>query len=109
MKDAERQLRESVLREAPEVTADLLGQLDSWLREHRPDYYSHPLPGATADELDGFERHFGLPLPASFRALSRWRNGQRSDCPAALEDNRCFLPLDAVASTKELLDGMIGH
>ena len=40
--------------------------------------------------------------------LYQWRNGQRLDCFASLEYNRMFMPLEDAASTKRLLDGMIG-
>jgi cell wall assembly regulator SMI1 len=108
MKDAERRLLEMILRETPEVIAELLGELDCWLQEHRPEYYAKLQPGTSTANLDRFEEEFSLKLPASFRMLYQWRNGQHPDCFASLEDNRMFMPLEEIADTKRLLDGMIG-
>jgi cell wall assembly regulator SMI1 len=40
--------------------------------------------------------------------LYRWRNGQADGNYKSLQMNRMFSPLESVANTKELLDGMIG-
>jgi cell wall assembly regulator SMI1 len=84
-------------------------RIDQWLAAHRPDYYAQLQPGVGDAALDAFESRFTLRLPAAFRELYRWRNGQRPDCSASLQGNRMFVPLDEAAETKEMLDGMIGY
>ncbi|MBD2102534.1 SMI1/KNR4 family protein [Leptolyngbya sp. FACHB-261] len=84
-------------------------RIDQWLAAHRPDYYAQLHPGVDDTALDAFESRFSVRLPALFRELYRWRNGQRPDYSASLQDNRMFVPLDEVAETKEMLDGMIGY
>ncbi len=37
-------------------------------------------PPATESELDGLERHWGFPLPVSYRALMSLHNGARNFC-----------------------------
>jgi cell wall assembly regulator SMI1 len=108
MTDAERRLLEMVLRETPEAVAGLLGELDRRLRQHRPAYHALLQPGLSPSSLDRFEQAFGLALPVSFRMLYQWRNGQRPDCSASLENNRMFMSLAEVTDTKRMLDGMIG-
>jgi cell wall assembly regulator SMI1 len=48
-------------------------------------------------------------VPAAFRELYRWRNGQDPISFASLQGNRSFSTLEEIASTKQLLDGMIGY
>jgi cell wall assembly regulator SMI1 len=108
MTEAERRLLELIFRETPEVIAKLLDELDRWLQTHRPDYHAKLQPGVSPSSLDRFEQDFGLQLPVSFRMLYQWRNGQHPECSASLEDNRMFVPLEQVADTKRMLDGMIG-
>jgi len=85
----------------------LIERLDRWLAANRPDYYALLQPGATDAELDAFEDEFSLKLPAAFRALYRWRNGQDKRSFAPLQWNRSFCTLAEVARTKDLLDDMI--
>jgi cell wall assembly regulator SMI1 len=86
----------------------LIGRMDRWLATHRPDYYAQLQPGATETEFAAFEAQFGLRLPDDVRQLYRWRNGQNTTCFDPLQFNRMFSPLQDIAETKELLDGMIG-
>jgi cell wall assembly regulator SMI1 len=86
----------------------LLERLERWLAANRPDYLARLRPGVTAAQLDAFEARFGLKLPAAFRALYRWRDGQADGNFRSLQINRMFSPLESVTDTKELFDGMIG-
>jgi cell wall assembly regulator SMI1 len=86
----------------------LIRRLDRWLAANRTDYYALLQPGASGAELDSFEARFGLKLPADFRHLYRWRNGQDPMSSAPLQGNRSFCTLADIADTKNLLDGMIG-
>jgi cell wall assembly regulator SMI1 len=108
-KEAERRLLQALSRETPEGTADSLTRLDRWLAANRPDYYAMFRPGLADTDLDEFERHFGVKLPDSFRACYRWRDGQEEGCYDSIQDNFMFMPLASIRSSKELLDGMIGH
>jgi cell wall assembly regulator SMI1 len=86
----------------------LIERMDRWLAANRPDYYAVLQPGATDAELDDFEAQFAIKLPAAFRTLYRWRNGQDEMSSASLQGNRSFCTLAEIASTKDMLDGMIG-
>src|SRR5262245_51589031 len=86
----------------------LIERMDRWLAANRPDYYALLQPGASDADLDAFEAQFSVKLPAAFRAIYRWRNGQEAMSSAPLQGNRSFCTLDEVASTKDMLDGMIG-
>jgi cell wall assembly regulator SMI1 len=90
------------------VVESLLERLERWLAANRPDYLAGLQPGVTDAQLDAFEARFALKLPAAFRALYRWRNGQADGNYKSLQMNRMFSPLEDVADTKELMDGMIG-
>jgi hypothetical protein len=48
-------------------------------------------------------------LPADFRAVYAWRDGQDPNESASLQNNRMFSSLKEIAGTKEMLDGMIGR
>jgi cell wall assembly regulator SMI1 len=87
----------------------LIGRLDCWLAKNRPDYYVHLQPGATDAQLDAFEVQFSLKLPAAFRQLYRWRNGQDGMRSESLQQNFLFSSLEDISRTKELMDGMIGY
>jgi cell wall assembly regulator SMI1 len=88
------------------MISNLIDRMDKWLAANRPDYHSELQPGATNEELDAFEAKFNFSLPEDFRELYQWRNGQSGS--ASLEHNRMFSSLGEIASTKEMLDGMIG-
>jgi cell wall assembly regulator SMI1 len=90
------------------VVKPLLARLEYWLKTNRPDYLARLQPGVTDAQLDAFEAQFSLQPPTAFRDLYRWRNGQEEGCSASLQMNRMFSPLEAVADTKEMLNGMIG-
>jgi cell wall assembly regulator SMI1 len=87
----------------------LLARLEGWLITHRPDYYALLRPGASDAELDDFESRFALTLPAGFRQLYRWRNGQDPLSFASLQGNRSFMTLADIASAKAECDAMIGY
>ena len=87
----------------------LIERIDRWLIANRPGYYEFLQPGVTDSELDAFESQFSIKLPKAFRVLYRWRNGQDPMKSESFQGNRKFLTLEEVASTKDLLDGMIGY
>jgi cell wall assembly regulator SMI1 len=87
---------------------DLIRRADAWLQTNRPDYYAILRPGVSDAALDTYAARFGLELPTELRQLYRWRDGQDPAISKALVHNHRFIPLDDSASSKELLDGMIG-
>jgi cell wall assembly regulator SMI1 len=87
----------------------IIQRMDRWLAAKRPDYYNCLQPGVSDAVLDEFEARFSLRLPEAFRLFYKWRNGQDPRCNASLQDNRMFSPLEEIAETKNLLDGMVGH
>jgi len=88
---------------------NLISRADAWLKANRPDYYAKLRPGVDDEALDAYQARFGLALPMEFRELYRWRDGQDLGADArALIHNHMFLPLSESATSKELLDGMIG-
>ena len=87
---------------------DLIRRADVWLKANRPEYYAILRPGVGDAALDAYQARFGLVLPMELRQLYRWRDGQNLNVSAALVRNHMFMPLSQSASSKELLDGMIG-
>ncbi len=83
--------------------------VDRWLAVHRPAYYAALQPPVTNAALDAFEQRFSLQLPASFRDLYHWRNGQKPGNTESLYNNRMFMSLEDLSETKDMLDGMIGY
>ena len=61
---------------APKTLQEVLERLDAWYARYLPSVHKTLRPGATEAELDEFERKFGIRLPADFRALYRWHDGQ---------------------------------
>ena len=86
----------------------LIARADKWLAANRADYYEILKPGATDAELDAFEGRFAIKLPAAFRQLYRWRNGQDAKSFDSIQMNLSFSSLNEIAESKETLDGMIG-
>jgi cell wall assembly regulator SMI1 len=86
----------------------LLERMERWLAANRPAYFAGLQPGITDAQLDAFEARFSLKLPAAFRALYHWRNGQADGNYKSLQMNRMLSPLESVADTKALFDSMIG-
>jgi cell wall assembly regulator SMI1 len=86
---------------------ELIQQLDRGLSRDRPTYYGHLQPGATAADLAAFETRFDLQLPADFKTLYTWRNGQPNARSESLHDNWMFAAIDDIADTKAMLDEMI--
>lgn len=85
---------------------DLITRLDRWLSTKRADYYAKLRPGATPAQLDAFEQKFELKLPAEFRELYLWRDGNSGY--DSFQFNRMFPMLSDITDSKDLLDGMIG-
>jgi cell wall assembly regulator SMI1 len=86
----------------------LLDRFERWLRLYRADYYEWLRPGVPERELMALERDLGRNLPAGFRELYRWRDGQDLECTLALQYNQMFMPLKQVqvvwAAISQLLD-----
>lgn len=62
-----------------EDIAPTLARLDAWYKAHLPaDRYGFNPPAKEAD-LDGFERAAGITLPAAYRQLYRWHDGEDGD------------------------------
>jgi cell wall assembly regulator SMI1 len=87
---------------------ELLDRLDRWLRLYRLDYYDKLRPGVAERELTTLERDLGRNLPAGFRALYRWHDGQDAESTLAFQYNQMFMPLQQVqvvwAALGQLLD-----
>ena len=86
----------------------LLNRMAAWLATNRPDYYALLQPGATEAQLDALESRFAMKLPAAFRQLYRWRDGQDPMAFDSLQGNRSFMTLDDIADAKAELDGCVG-
>ena len=56
--------------------ADVLSQLDQWYATHLPAVWKTLRPGVSDADLDAFEARTALHLPAAFRTLYRWHDGQ---------------------------------
>jgi cell wall assembly regulator SMI1 len=87
---------------------DLIRRADAWLQINRPDYHGILRPGVGDAALDAYAVRFGLELSTEFRELYGWRDGQDLAVSKPLVHNHMFMPLEESASSKELLDGMIG-
>ncbi|MCI0701284.1 MAG: SMI1/KNR4 family protein, partial [Planctomycetia bacterium] len=90
----------------PPPMTELVARFDAWLSRNRPAYYAQLLPGLTDQEWASFEQRLGVRLPDGFRVLYQWRNGSWED--ESIQNNRYWMPSEAIISTKELMDGMIG-
>src|SRR4051812_14624405 len=74
---------------------DLIARLDTWLAQSRPDYYARlGKPGAAPAEFEALEATLGQRLPASFKHLYEWRNGQ--DSFEALDDRHQLMTLSEI-------------
>jgi cell wall assembly regulator SMI1 len=76
--------------------ADLIWQLDRGLQRDRPTYYGDLQPGVPVDTFTEFEERFSLQLPADFKTLYTWRNGQ----PNVLTESLQASQLGPVYETK---------
>jgi cell wall assembly regulator SMI1 len=87
----------------------LLERLERWLRLYRADYYDYLRPGVPERELTALERDLGRNLPAGFRELYRWHDGQEPDCTLPFQYKQMFMPMSQVqlvwAAIGQLLDG----
>jgi cell wall assembly regulator SMI1 len=87
----------------------LLERLERWLRLYRAEYYEWLRPGVPERELMTLERDLGRNLPAGFRELYRWRDGQDPECTLAFQYNQMFMPLKQVqqvwVAISQLQDG----
>jgi cell wall assembly regulator SMI1 len=90
------------------VADDLIQRLDRWLATNRPEYYALLQPGAPEAELDVLEAKFSVQLPAAFRKLYLWKNGQDPMSSDNFHKNRMFCALEDISSGKEEFDSMIG-
>ena len=78
----------------------LIERLDGWFRAHRPNHYSHLLPGTTDQELSAFERRQTVQLPPATRDFFRWRNGEDMHrIQGRFQNNWSLMPLEEVEAT----------
>ena len=91
------------------MASDLITRLDAWLRENRIDVYESLQPGADADVLVQMEADFGFRLPALFRELYMWRNGQQGQVPPSFRNNSYLMPIDEISHTWREMTSMQEH
>lgn len=80
----------------PQSLTEVLERIDAWYKKYLPDVQATLRPGATDADLDALEKQIGLPLPADFRALYRWHDGQNWSVGGVLGLD--FAPLDQIAA-----------
>jgi cell wall assembly regulator SMI1 len=90
------------------IFRSVLEKVDRWLAENRPEYHAALRPGAIPGVLTRLEERFEMRLPSAFKLLYEWHDGQEESCFDSFERNRMFMPVADIASTKEMLDEMIG-
>lgn len=86
-----------------------LAALDAWLAIHAPETHGALNAGASDDELDAFERRTGFSLPADFRTLYRWHDGQAEsmDATEAGVFGLAFIPLSDVQAEWDVWNDML--
>ena len=77
---------------------DWILRLDRWLSNRHPGLYAGLLPGASTAELDDLEFSLGFRMPAAFRELYQWRNGQSEDSEYAFQYNFDLMPITEIKS-----------
>ncbi|WP_135230311.1 SMI1/KNR4 family protein [Deinococcus fonticola] len=85
---------EVTLAPEPKDLAEVLRRLDAWYARYVPAVHATLRPGVRDAELDAFEKRSGLTLPADFRALYRWHDGQNWSVGGVL--GLAFMPLNEV-------------
>lgn len=80
---------------------DVLAKLDGWYATHLPAVHATLRPSVTEADLDDFEICTALKLPAAFRALYRWHDGQ--DWSVGGVFGLTFMPLAEVERTFTML------
>ena len=73
-----------------------LAEWDQWLDSHLPEVAASLNPGASDEQLDRLSTLIGTPLPADYRALYRWHNGQQPGMSTGPWFGLCFPSLDQV-------------
>ena len=81
----------------------LIARLDAVLRQHRPEYYEHLLPGLTASEMRAFEAYLGFSLPQTFKDLYMWKNGQPTLYFESLFQNLMYENIQQVKESHRVL------
>ena len=79
----------------------LIDELDRLVSQKRPDLYAALRAGVAAGDLDKVEQTIGKRLPALFRELYLWRDGQALDCMDNFQTSPgvMFMSLEWVMST----------
>lgn len=85
----------------------IIKRLDAWLELHRPVYHRQLNRPASAQTIARLEKHVGQPLPAAFKALLQWKNGQRLDCYEALQFNRSFMSVADILEARSDLNALL--
>jgi cell wall assembly regulator SMI1 len=86
---------------------ELIERLDRWLRGRRPDLHRILQPGVPAAKLNAFAKRVGFTLPADFRALYAWRNGQDGDCDGAFQNNQEFIALSQCEAHRDSMQELV--
>lgn len=91
------------------MTSNIITRLDAWLRTNRCAVYGSLQPGVHPAVLSEMEAEFGFSLPAVFRELYLWRNGQQGVVPPAFRNNEYLMPVDEIQNSWRELTGMQEH
>jgi cell wall assembly regulator SMI1 len=91
-----------------ESVAELLAQLDAWLKKNRKRYHKGLLPGADAKTLAQLEKALGRPLPEDLAAWLRWHNGQEEDMIGAFVESFNLMSADEIAAAYQERKGEKG-
>lgn len=79
-----------------------LAQIDRWLAEHRPDYYSLLNPPAQEYLFGAVRSTAGIVLPDSIRRFYEWHDGQEAGTFEPLMMNLTFMTLMEMATTHQM-------
>jgi cell wall assembly regulator SMI1 len=86
---------------------ELIARFDRWLREHRPDLHEILRRGVKSGALDACAKRVGFALPADFRALYAWRDGQDGDCEGAFQNNQDFIALSQCEAHRDAMQELV--
>jgi len=91
----------------PATMKALLGRLEKKLQKERPELFALLRPGAGKEALDELEEQLGVKLPASYRALYRWREGQEDDFDHTFWEEFQLCPLEEVTEHVQILNELV--
>ena len=79
-----------------------LAQIESWLADHRPDYFSLLNPPAQDYLFDALRSTVGIVLPESMKRFYQWHDGQQAGTFDPLLHNLTFMTLIEMATTHQM-------